>query len=172
MRRTIVAAIATLSIVLTYPPTPASTAPTPASDPCPARDRHCWEAHKRHQANTRAWWAQRVQQQQRELADRQWQANMHRLAAHLRAQATYQPGQCGGSLPPCWVMMRESRGDIRAQNPRSTASGKWQITDGTWSRHRGYAKARYAPERVQDEKARLLWAGGRGCSHWSACRRR
>ena len=66
-----------------------------------------------------------------------------------RARVTYPSGQCGGDLPPCWVMMRESRGDIRAENPRSTASGKWQFLD---------------------ERARQLWAGGRGCSHWSACR--
>ena len=85
------------------------------------------------------------------------------------ARSAYQPGQCGGSLPPCWVMMRESRGDIRAKNPRSTASGKWQFLNSTWARHRGYLRAMDAPEWVQDEKARMLWAGGRGCSHWSAC---
>lgn len=78
-------------------------------------------------------------------------------------------GRCGGDLPPCYVMMRESGGNIRAQNPSSTASGKWQFLDSTWAGYGGYAKARYAPESVQDAKARLLWAGGAGCSHWSAC---
>ena len=87
-----------------------------------------------------------------------------------RARVTYPSGQCGGDLPPCWVMMRESRGDIRAENPRSTASGKWQFLDGTWGGYGGYAHASHAPEQVQDERARQLWAGGRGCSHWSACR--
>lgn len=84
-------------------------------------------------------------------------------------QAVYGSGACGGDLPPCWVMMRESGGDITAQNPTSTASGKWQILDSTWQGYGGYAKARYAPEWVQDDKARLLWAGGAGCGHWSAC---
>lgn len=78
-------------------------------------------------------------------------------------------GACGGDLPPCYVMMRESGGNITAQNPTSTASGKWQFLDSTWQGYGGYAKARYAPESVQDAKARQLWAGGRGCSHWSAC---
>lgn len=106
-------------------------------------------------------------------------ARIHRIYAYAaaverarvaRQQAgSYRSGQCGGSLPPCYVMMRESRGNIHAQNPRSTASGKWQFLDSTWGRHRGYAKARHAPEWVQDERARHLWNGGRGCSHWSAC---
>jgi len=81
----------------------------------------------------------------------------------------YGSGACGGDLPPCYVMMRESGGDITAQNPTSTASGKWQFIDSTWAGYGGYAKARYAPESVQDEKARQLWAGGAGCGHWSAC---
>ena len=81
----------------------------------------------------------------------------------------YGSGACGGSLPPCYVMMRESGGDITAQNPSSTASGKWQFLDSTWAGYGGYAKARYAPESVQDDRARQLWAGGSGCSHWSAC---
>ncbi len=78
-------------------------------------------------------------------------------------------GRCGGDLPPCYVMMRESGGDIRARNPSSTASGKWQFLDSTWAGFGGYARAYLAPESVQDAKARILWAGGRGCSHWSAC---
>jgi len=86
-----------------------------------------------------------------------------------QAPASYGSGACGGDLPPCYVMMRESGGNITAQNPVSTASGKWQFIDSTWAGYGGYAKARYAPEHVQDEKARQLWAGGAGCSHWSAC---
>jgi hypothetical protein len=76
---------------------------------------------------------------------------------------------CGGSLPPCYVMMRESGGDIHAENPHSTASGKWQFVDGTWGGYGGYGHASNAPESVQDERARQVWAGGAGCSHWSAC---
>lgn len=98
-------------------------------------------------------------------------ANIARLAAWHRAQqaAAYPSGLCGGDLPPCYVMRRESGGNITAQNPSSTASGKWQFLDSTWAGYGGYAKARYAPEKTQDAKARQLWAGGRGCSHWSAC---
>ena len=98
-------------------------------------------------------------------------SNIAKLTAWYKAQQAkaYPHGLCGGDLPPCYVMMRESRGDIHAQNPRSTASGKWQFLDSTWGGYGGYAKARYAPEKVQDDRARQLWAGGRGCGHWSAC---
>lgn len=65
-------------------------------------------------------------------------------------------GQCGGDLPPCWIMMRESGGNPRAQNPSSSASGKWQILDSTWGGFGGYAHAKDAPEAVQDARARQL----------------
>ncbi len=79
-------------------------------------------------------------------------------------------GRCGGDLPPCWVMMRESGGDPTIWNRQgSGASGKWQFMPGTWAGYGGYAHAAYAPESVQDDKARLVWAGGAGCFHWSAC---
>lgn len=77
----------------------------------------------------------------------------------------YPSGQCGGNLPPCWIMMRESRGQIHAQNPDSSASGKWQILDSTWQLHdskgnalpfMGYWHAKDAPEWVQDAKARSM----------------
>ena len=77
---------------------------------------------------------------------------------------------CGGDLPPCYVLARESGGNPTAQNPRSTASGLWQFLDSTWANYAGYPKARLAPPDVQNEKARLTWAGGRGCAHWNACR--
>lgn len=79
-------------------------------------------------------------------------------------------GQCGGDLPPCYVMNRESGGNIRAKNPTSTASGKWQFLNSTWQGYGGYGSAMDAPEEVQDARARALWSGGSGCSHWSACR--
>lgn len=79
-------------------------------------------------------------------------------------------GNCGGSLPPCSVMMAESRGSLTVYNYEgSGASGKWQIMPGTWNGYGGYANAADAPESVQDAKARELWNGGRGCWHWSAC---
>jgi Transglycosylase-like domain len=76
-------------------------------------------------------------------------------------------GRCGGDLPPCSVMQRESGGNIRAENPSSSASGKWQFIDGTWNGYGGYSHAADAPEEVQDAKARALWAGGAGCGHWT-----
>lgn len=87
----------------------------------------------------------------------------------VQSTASYGSGACGGALPPCYVMMRESGGSLTAQNPTSTASGKWQFLDSTWAGYGGYSRAMYAPESVQDAKAAALWAGGAGCSHWSAC---
>lgn len=76
-------------------------------------------------------------------------------------------GACGGSLPPCWIMMRESRGNIRAMNS-SGAAGKWQIMPGTWHGFMGYASAADAPEWVQDAKARTMaicnWIPPRYCA--------
>jgi hypothetical protein len=64
-------------------------------------------------------------------------------------------------------MICESGGNIRAKNPRSSASGKWQIIDSTWRGYGGYARAMDAPEHIQDERARQIYAGGRGRSQWT-----
>lgn len=92
---------------------------------------------------------------------------------------------CGGDLPPCWVLDRENPNrDLTAYNggahhpagylggnPEgdSTASGKWQFLRSTWNGFGGFVNAADAPWQVQDAKARQVWAGGRGCSHWAAC---
>jgi len=96
-------------------------------------------------------------------------AQAARQAAAAKVAAAAPSGRCGGNLPPCYVMMRESRGNIRARNPSSSASGKWQFIDSTWAGFGGYAEAWQAPESVQDAKAAQLWAGGAGCGHWNAC---
>lgn len=75
-------------------------------------------------------------------------------------------GACGGNLPPCCVMERESGGNITIVNPSSGAAGKWQFMPATWNGYGGYATASDAPEAVQDAKAAELWAGGAGASHW------
>lgn len=76
---------------------------------------------------------------------------------------------CGADLPPCRVLRCESGGDPTAENPTSTASGLWQILDGTWSRFGGYQRAKFAPPAIQNAKARLIWANGRGRSAWASC---
>lgn len=78
-------------------------------------------------------------------------------------------GRCGGALPDCSIMMCESRGNIRAENRHSSASGKWQFVDGTWNGYGGYQHASDAPEDVQDAKAREVWANGAGRGHWRQC---
>lgn len=80
---------------------------------------------------------------------------------------TYPPT---GSCPiPCYVIECESGGDYNAENDYSTASGKYQIVDGTWAGYGGYSHASDAPPEVQDAKARELYAGGAGASHWEQC---
>ncbi len=116
---------------------------------------------------------------------RKWMAAAVAYEARKAEAAAYPHGLCGGDLPPCWVMRRESKGDIRVWNGIcyapvgyagrhspcgiSSASGKWQVVRGTWAGFGGYLNAADAPESVQDARVRQLWANGRGCSHWSAC---
>lgn len=76
---------------------------------------------------------------------------------------------CGGDLPTCQVLRCESGGNPTAENPTSSASGLWQILDGTWDGFGGYGHASHAPAEVQNAKARDVWAGGAGRSHWAAC---
>jgi len=124
-----------------------------------------WPAIIRRQKLERLFWAEVVRRQRADAA----YLRLLRYAAAVAAARTYPHGLCGGDLPPCYVMRRESGGNITAQNPRSTASGKWQVLDSTWRGWGGVRKARYASEQVQDDFARRLWNHGAGCSHWSAC---
>lgn len=159
-------------------------------DPCDVGDTPCWRAHIEQRRLENIYWEG--------LRDLRWRERVERYFAALRAAEAARAnlggypapyvvaggfhmgsGRCGGDLPPCWRMNIESgglldvwHGRCHRQCTNSTASGKWQFLRGTWKNHRGYAAAAYAPEWVQDEKARQVWAGGRGCSHWSACGRR
>jgi len=70
------------------------------------------------------------------------------------------------------VVHHESRGNPRAENPRSTASGLFQFLDGTWrhyARHvpsaRKYGHASHAPAAVQWQVALLAVKWG-GRHHW------
>lgn len=68
------------------------------------------------------------------------------------------------------ILMRESEGNPRVYNRQgSGASGCWQFMPGTWGNYGGYANAADAPVSVQNERAKQVWAGGAGCSHWAAC---
>lgn len=107
------------------------------------------------------------------------------VAVAIHATGQVNGYACGGDLPPCHVLSRESGGDPRVWNGGcyapvgftgarspcgvSSASGLWQFIRGTWDGFGGYVNAADAPAEVQNEKARLTWDGGNGCSHWSAC---
>jgi len=56
-----------------------------------------------------------------------------------------------------------------AQNRVSTASGAYQFLDTTWGGHLGYAKARHAPPRVQDQRAIRHWSTY-GTAPWNESR--
>lgn len=111
--------------------------------------------------------AARAEEAQRQEQKQQQQGQHHSQRGVVPNEPS--SGRCGGDLPPCYVMMRESGGSLTARNPSSSASGKWQFLDSTWAGFGGYTSAYLAPESVQDAKARALWAGGAGCSHWNAC---
>lgn len=79
--------------------------------------------------------------------------------------------------PPRSVMMRESGGNPRIWNGMkeysqesrgfSSASGCWGFVRGTWGNYKGYRNAADAPVEVQNERAKQVYAGGAGRSHWS-----
>lgn len=48
----------------------------------------------------------------------------------------------------------ESAGNYDAKNPHSTASGGYQVTNGTWNNFQGYPRAVDAPPQVQDAWAK------------------
>ncbi len=101
-----------------------------------------------------------------EEAARQKELAAEKAASNPPSMNTPGNGRCGGNLPPCCLMNRESGGNITAQNPTSSASGKWQVISSTWNGYMGYPSAASAPEWVQDQFAAQLWAGGAGSSHW------
>lgn len=75
-------------------------------------------------------------------------------------------GPSNGWAIPESIVMCESGGNYSAENPTSTASGAYQIIDGTWGGYGGYSHASDAPPSVQDERAAQIWAGGAGRGNW------
>lgn len=67
------------------------------------------------------------------------------------------PGLCvsDSNLEPILATIRriESADNYHAQSTGSTASGAYQIINGTWDRYGGYTRARDAPPAIQDAKA-------------------
>lgn len=125
-----------------------------------------------------AWFEAVAANQRAEAARLQAEAARRRQEAPLATsqRQTTPSRRSDGLIParlpcaiPAYICQRESGMTINAKNPASTASGKYQFLDSTWAGFQGYRRAMDAPEEVQDAKARALWAGGAGCSHWSAC---
>ncbi|MDP4000586.1 MAG: transglycosylase family protein [bacterium] len=82
------------------------------------------------------------------------------------AQPAVQQG--GGGCGLDTIKQRESGGDYRAQNSSSSASGAYQVIDGTWGGYGGYQRAGDAPKNVQDKFAQSLYAK-HGSSPWIVC---
>lgn len=91
-----------------------------------------------------------------------------------------QPSVATGScVVPQHVCDQESGGDPMAYNPTGCGGrgcyGKYQFDPTTWDSvvsqmGRTDLIGNYLPdEATQDAVAAFLWAGGAGCSHWSAC---
>lgn len=87
------------------------------------------------------------------------------------------PSQGSGSgtnAIPAHIIACESGGSYTAQNPTSSASGKYQMIDSTFQGTEagsasGYRSAKDAPPAVQDAAAAEVWNGGRGAGNWAAC---
>lgn len=108
------------------------------------------------------------------MAQPAWEAPQPRTRLR-EASRSRQPSSTANArltLPAVLLRIRwcESRDQYDAENPTSTASGAWQILDGTWNGWRGYARAVHAPRRVQDAKALVLYRD-RGTKPWNASRR-
>lgn len=166
----------------TFPPT---TTTSPPSDHDPDLTQL---AHNIHTWQTAAWnqavWNQAVWNQAVWRAELQRQAQQTTTITrpHTPTTTPTSPSRrCGGHLPPCWVLARESGGRYDAVNPTGCGGrgcyGAWQFDPRTWDAAAGRAGRpdligvrpdRASPE-DQDLIAAALWDDGRGCSHWAAC---
>ena len=171
MRRALIITAIALTIAATLVAIPQSQAVAgPPARATTTTTQPDWPAIIRRQQLERAWWAEIVR---RQLADAAYLRLLRYAAAVAASRECRGYGcvqgirVCGGDLPTCPIVWRESRFDPRAENPTSTASGLYQFIDGTFATCRtGYRHASSAPVSVQVGCARQIWNHGRGASHW------
>ena len=115
MRRALVA----LTIALTLSLAPGCTPAAGASPAPPTTTAPDWPAIIRRQRAERAWWAEIVRRQRADAA----YLRLLRYAAAIAASECHGYGcvqgirVCGGDLPTCPIVWRESRFDPHAENP-------------------------------------------------------
>lgn len=99
-----------------------------------------------------------------------WLETAERAAAARRRAARSRAPRSAAAILAC-----ENRtGDYRAENPTSTASGRYQFVDGTFRATKaaqagGWTHAADAPPEVQDAAFAEVWDDGRGSHHWREC---
>jgi hypothetical protein len=91
----------------------------------------------------------------------------------MRERLRFLPFDCGStrSAIPCYIMYCESGGSYRAENPTSSAGGRYQILDTSWAAYGGKPypgshPAAEAPPAEQDRIASAIYADV-GSSAWA-----
>ncbi len=142
------------SVELTQPPTAVSTHPT--TDLARTWNLALWDQAR--------WWGAVEVETARVRVDQTLSAGA--VPAAVSATNSVNGYPCGGDLPSCCTLQKESGGTPTAQNPVSSSSGLWQDTDSTWDNYKGYAHAKDAPPDIQNERNRQIWNNGAGWANW------